>query len=162
EEAHNGRAARPERPSGTGLATGGSVTTFTLLDKPVRLQHGTSSIITPAGGVDPAPSSDARRPPNPFSRNPHKTVRTPPCALARADGGPLRATHSWSDPAATEAVLYVHGFGSRRSGDKAAALEEACAARGWTWLAADFRGHGESTGTLLELRGSGLQRDLDV
>jgi len=82
--------------------------------------------------------------------------------LPHPDGGTLRATHSWSDPAAAEAVLYVHGFGSRRRGEKADALEAACAARGWTWLAADFRGHGESSGTLLQLRGSGLQRDLDV
>jgi pimeloyl-ACP methyl ester carboxylesterase len=58
------------------------------------------------------------------------------------------------------AVLYVHGFGSTRQGEKAMAIEAACARRGWTFAAFDFRGHGDSTGTLLELRGSRLQADL--
>src|SRR5262249_35054305 len=56
-------------------------------------------------------------------------------------------------------VVYVHGFGSTRGGEKALALEAACAWRGWTFAAFDFRGHGQSTGTLLELRCSGLLLD---
>jgi alpha-beta hydrolase superfamily lysophospholipase len=60
------------------------------------------------------------------------------------------------------AVLYVHGLGSTRFGEKARALEAACSRRGWTFAAFDFRGHGESTGTLLELTGSGLLEDLTL
>jgi len=54
------------------------------------------------------------------------------------------------------AVVYVHGFGSTRGGEKALALEAACARRGWTFISFDFCGHGESTGTLLDLRCSRL------
>jgi pimeloyl-ACP methyl ester carboxylesterase len=62
---------------------------------------------------------------------------------------------------ADAAVLYVHGFGSLRSGEKAQALEAACTRRGWTFAAIDFRGHGESSGTMLDLRCRTLLEDLD-
>jgi alpha-beta hydrolase superfamily lysophospholipase len=76
-------------------------------------------------------------------------------------GAFLQGTFSYSDQPGPAAILYVHGFGSVRGGAKAAAFEAACARRGWTFAAFDFRGHGDSSGTLLELRGSGLQADLD-
>ena len=60
------------------------------------------------------------------------------------------------------AVLFIHGFGSVRQGEKAQALRAACARRGWAFAAFDFRGHGASSGTLLDLRGSGLLADLDA
>src|SRR5262249_30277986 len=60
------------------------------------------------------------------------------------------------------AAVYVHGFGSVRGGAKAAALEAACARRGWTFAAFDFRGHGASGGSMLDLRGSALQHDLEA
>jgi pimeloyl-ACP methyl ester carboxylesterase len=75
-------------------------------------------------------------------------------------GGELRGTLSFQDEPGACAVLYVHGFGSRHDGEKARALEVACARRGWTYAAADFRGHGQSSGSLLDLRGSRLQEDL--
>jgi abhydrolase domain-containing protein 10 len=81
--------------------------------------------------------------------------------LPHPAGGELRATLSWSAQA-SEAVVYVHGFGSVRGGQKATALERECAGRGWTYFAADFRGHGESSGKLLDLRGGALQADLDL
>lgn len=59
-------------------------------------------------------------------------------------------------------MVYVHGFTSRRRGEKATALEACCARRGWTFVAFDFRGHGDSSGTLRDLRASGLQSDLDA
>lgn len=77
-------------------------------------------------------------------------------------GGELAAHLSYSEHPATEAVVYVHGFGSVRGGEKSQALEAACARRGWTFAACDFRGHGDSTGTLLDLRGSALLDDLDT
>jgi pimeloyl-ACP methyl ester carboxylesterase len=60
------------------------------------------------------------------------------------------------------ALVYVHGFGSTGAGQKALALEEACARRGWTFVSFDFRGHGQSTGSLLNLRGSALLEDLEA
>jgi uncharacterized protein len=75
-------------------------------------------------------------------------------------GGELDAYLSYRDQPGTAAVLYVHGFGSTRGGAKAEALERACAQRDWTFAAFDFRGHGRSGGSQLELRGSGLVEDL--
>src|SRR5262249_20640624 len=60
------------------------------------------------------------------------------------------------------AVVYVHGFASNSSGEKAKVVEAACARRGWTYGACDFRGHGQSTGSLHDLRCSALLDDLDV
>lgn len=58
------------------------------------------------------------------------------------------------------ALLWVHGFGSHRGGEKAVAMRETCMARGWSFAAFDFRGHGGSTGTMHELRVSRLLDDL--
>jgi pimeloyl-ACP methyl ester carboxylesterase len=73
----------------------------------------------------------------------------------------LCGTLSYTGAVGGAAVVFVHGFGSTRGGEKAAALEAACARRGWAFASFDFRGHGESGGTLLELRASGMQEDLD-
>jgi pimeloyl-ACP methyl ester carboxylesterase len=62
----------------------------------------------------------------------------------------------------TEAILYLHGFGSVRLGVKSQAVEEACARRGWMFASFDFRGHGESSGTLMDLRGSALLEDVET
>ncbi len=77
------------------------------------------------------------------------------------EGGNLHGTLSYSGAVGGAAIIYLHGFGSTRGGTKAAAVEAACARRGWTFAAFDFRGHGESGGSLLNLRASGLQQDLD-
>jgi pimeloyl-ACP methyl ester carboxylesterase len=63
-----------------------------------------------------------------------------------------------ADP--TFAVVWLHGFGSHRGGDKAAAVRDECARRGWAFAAFDFRGHGDSSGTMHELRASRLVDDL--
>ncbi|MBN9521277.1 alpha/beta fold hydrolase [bacterium] len=60
------------------------------------------------------------------------------------------------------AVLWVHGFGSHRGGEKAAAVRAECEHRGWAFAAFDFRAHGASPGRVLDLTASGLQADLDV
>jgi pimeloyl-ACP methyl ester carboxylesterase len=58
------------------------------------------------------------------------------------------------------AVLWVHGFGSHRGGEKAAAVREECLRRGWAFAAFDFRGHGASPGAMHDLRASGLLIEL--
>jgi len=70
----------------------------------------------------------------------------------------------WSHAAAPSdvAVLFAHGFQSSRYGEKAQAVEAACARRGWTFATFDFRGHGESSGSLRDLRGSTLIADLEA
>ena len=57
-------------------------------------------------------------------------------------------------------ILWVHGFGSHRGGEKALSVREECVRRGWSFAAFDFRGHGNSSGTMHELRASRLQEDL--
>ena len=75
-------------------------------------------------------------------------------------GGELDGYLSYQDDPGLDAVLYVHGFGSTRGGTKAGALEAACVRHGWPFAAFDFRGHGRSGGSLLDLRGTGLLADL--
>lgn len=60
------------------------------------------------------------------------------------------------------AVLWVHGFGSHRGGEKAEAVRAECDRRGWTFAAFDFRGHGESSGEMVDLTASRLLEDLEV
>jgi pimeloyl-ACP methyl ester carboxylesterase len=60
------------------------------------------------------------------------------------------------------AVLWVHGFGSHRGGEKAEAVRAECAPRGWAFAAFDFRGHGDSSGTLDAFRPSHLIADLEA
>src|SRR4051812_28070683 len=81
---------------------------------------------------------------------------------------PLTGGHlagDWVDgtaPPADFAVLWVHGFGSHRGGEKAAAVRAECARRGWAFAAFDFRGHGASGGTMHDLRASRLLDDLET
>ena len=82
--------------------------------------------------------------------------------LPHPAGGVLQAHISYSGQSADWAVVYVHGFASNSSGEKSKVVEAACAARGWTYASFDFRGHGQSTGSLLDLSGSALLDDLDV
>src|ERR1700722_4372618 len=80
--------------------------------------------------------------------------------LPLLEGGVLHGYLSYQDHSGPEAVVYVHGFGSTRGGAKSEALEAACARRGWSFAAFDFQGHGRSSGTLLDMRGSSLLADL--
>lgn len=62
----------------------------------------------------------------------------------------------------TFAIVWVHGFGSFRGGEKAAAVRAVCAERGWSFVSFDFRGHGRSSGTMHDLRASRLLEDLNA
>jgi pimeloyl-ACP methyl ester carboxylesterase len=55
-------------------------------------------------------------------------------------------------------VLYLHGFGSAQSGEKAEFFRQHAIERGWPFCSFDFQGHGESGGTLRELT---FSRNLD-
>jgi pimeloyl-ACP methyl ester carboxylesterase len=81
--------------------------------------------------------------------------------LRLTNGDLLRGDFRAGDPSAP-AVVFVHGFGGHRRGEKSVALAEACARRDWAFAAFDFRGHGESGGFMRELRGSRLLEDLDA
>jgi pimeloyl-ACP methyl ester carboxylesterase len=77
-------------------------------------------------------------------------------------GGELSGYVSHDTDIGASALLFVHGFASVRNGDKAQALEAMCVQRGWTFAAFEFRGHGASSGTLLDLRGDALLEDLEL
>jgi pimeloyl-ACP methyl ester carboxylesterase len=88
---------------------------------------------------------------------------TQPLDLKMRDGQIIRGVFVSPDAAPpVPAVIFVHGFGSTRRGEKSRALEDECGRRGWAFAAFDFRGHGESDGTMLELRGSRLLEELDA
>lgn len=57
-------------------------------------------------------------------------------------------------------VVYSHGLGSDRLGEKAAALEAECLRRGWGFAALNFRGHGDSDGRLEDVTCTSLLEDL--
>jgi pimeloyl-ACP methyl ester carboxylesterase len=80
--------------------------------------------------------------------------------LALPIGGTLVGTYQPGARYPDYAVVWVHGFGSHRGGEKAEAVRGECERRGWTFAAFDFRGHGESSGSMYELRASGLLEDL--
>jgi pimeloyl-ACP methyl ester carboxylesterase len=82
--------------------------------------------------------------------------------LRLPEGGAIQAYLSYAGSPGPWAVLFVHGLGSTRLGEKALAVEASCACRGWTFAAFDFRGHGQSTGAMVNLRGSGLLADLEA
>src|SRR5262245_16964608 len=85
-----------------------------------------------------------------------ETVRIP---LAQ---GELVGDLSFAQLPGEWAVVWVHGFGSKRGGEKSQAVEAACSRRGWTFAAFDFRGHGQSSGAMRDLRATGLLDDLDA
>lgn len=58
------------------------------------------------------------------------------------------------------AIVFVHGFGSRRDGEKSIALANACERASNTYFCFDFRGHGDSSGTMRELRPTRMIEDL--
>jgi len=56
------------------------------------------------------------------------------------------------------AILYLHGFGSSQSGDKATFFRQQAVALGLTFCSFDFQGHGDSGGEIHNLT---LSRDLE-
>jgi alpha-beta hydrolase superfamily lysophospholipase len=80
--------------------------------------------------------------------------------LAVPSGDALAGTYHTATAVPAFAVVWVHGFGSHRGGEKAAAVCDECARRGWAFAAFDFRGHGESSGAMHELRAGRLLEDL--
>jgi len=86
----------------------------------------------------------------------HETVTLP-----RGSIGPLIGDIELADPHRVDVVLYVHGFGSDRKGNKTLAVKLACRRFGLNFAAFDFHCHGESGGVrMTDLRASRLQEDL--
>lgn len=80
--------------------------------------------------------------------------------VSLTSGGTLIGTYLAGAAPSDFAVVWVHGFGSHRGGEKARAVADECTRRGWAFAAFDFRGHGETAGPMTELRASRLLEDL--
>lgn len=83
-----------------------------------------------------------------------------PIEITLVTGETVRGDLNFTGSPGENAVVFTHGFASNRRGEKSQALEAACAKIGWTFAAFDCRGHGESDGTMRDLRPSRLQEDL--
>ncbi|MBN9120231.1 MAG: alpha/beta fold hydrolase [Planctomycetes bacterium] len=81
-------------------------------------------------------------------------------SISLTSGVRLAGTYLPGTGAPDFAVVWVHGFGSHRGGEKAEAVRAECSRRGWAFAAFDFRGHGETGGAMHELRASRLLEDL--
>ncbi|MBX9580883.1 MAG: lysophospholipase [Gemmataceae bacterium] len=85
-----------------------------------------------------------------------------PVTLPLPGGGRLAGDYLSGRGRSDFAVVWCHGFGSHRGGEKAAAVAAECGRRGWAFAAVDFRGHGATGGAMHDLRASGLLSDLGV
>ncbi len=59
-------------------------------------------------------------------------------------------------------VVFAHGLGGHRGGEKSQSILELCQKRGWDFARFDFRGHGESSGKIFDLSGPNLLADLQA
>ncbi len=75
---------------------------------------------------------------------------------ARFSAAPLRPGQT--PVAGAPWVVFAHGFAGHQAGEKAEAFRAGAAARGYSFAAFDFRGHGESSG---DLRSLTLDRNLE-
>ncbi len=81
-------------------------------------------------------------------------------SVSLSSGETLRGDIAYTGAPSGLAIVYVHGFGSHRGGEKSLALESACSARSICFASFDFRAHGQSDGSLRDLRASRLLEDL--
>lgn len=75
------------------------------------------------------------------------------------DDGDRLAVRWHAPEGASLAFLYLHGFGSSQDGEKGAWFRRAAAEAGIAFCSFDFRGHGESGGSLTDLRLSRVLED---
>ena len=87
-----------------------------------------------------------------------------PVEIPLPDGSILRGICSSRENGSREqaAVIFAHGLGSTRGGEKAHALQAECGRRGWMFAAFDFRGHGQSGGNMLDVSASRLLEDIEA
>jgi len=83
-----------------------------------------------------------------------------PVRISVAEGAYLQGDYVPGSQRKGMAVLWIHGFGSTRRGEKSEALRKECWRRNWAFARFDFRGHGNSTGTMRELTTANLLEDL--
>lgn len=83
-----------------------------------------------------------------------------PIHIDFTNGEHLRGDLHFGNQPGDHAIVFVHGFGSVRNGEKAVALAQACEKADRTFCCFDFRGHGESGGSMRDLRPTRLIADL--
>jgi pimeloyl-ACP methyl ester carboxylesterase len=71
----------------------------------------------------------------------------------------LEVTPAIFDRPVKTAVIFLHGFTSDQTGEKATHFREVLSSRGVAYITFDFRGHGQSSGTMRQLTGTRLLED---
>jgi uncharacterized protein len=92
---------------------------------------------------------------------PAQPLMSQPVDIRLPSGDCLRADWQSGD-LGRPAVVYVHGFGSHRGGEKAVALAAECGRRGLAFAGFDFRGHGQTGGPMRDLTATRLLEDLSA
>ena len=84
----------------------------------------------------------------------------PPDTEADAKSGSLAVRLDEPEAPSDLAVLYLHGFGSSQAGEKAELFRARFLRRGVAFCSFDFRGHGDSDGSMFDLTLSRNQEDV--
>lgn len=71
----------------------------------------------------------------------------------------LSVTHLRPKKPTDRVAVFLHGFGSDQTGEKATSLGDRLLKEGWAYVKFDFRGHGRSEGSTKDLTLSGLLED---
>jgi pimeloyl-ACP methyl ester carboxylesterase len=71
----------------------------------------------------------------------------------------LEVTQTIPQGGSDTVVIFMHGFMSTQTGEKASQFRELLVSRGITYITFDFRGHGQSSGTMRALTGTHLLED---
>jgi alpha-beta hydrolase superfamily lysophospholipase len=87
---------------------------------------------------------------------------TPQVRRIETSDGYQLAVDWYTAPSSRRAVLFVHGLGSHRRGEKARYFAGRFNARGWSYASLDLRGHGDSDGCMADLTMSGLLKDVSA
>jgi len=79
------------------------------------------------------------------------------------DGRDFLEVNHFRPAALTETVVvYLHGFASVQTGEKALYFRDRLLARGYAYFTLDFRGHGQSSGSMRELTATRLLEDCEL
>jgi pimeloyl-ACP methyl ester carboxylesterase len=75
------------------------------------------------------------------------------------NGDYLDVTQTTPDQSGDTIVVFLHGFMSAQTGEKAGYFRDMLVSQGITYITFDFRGHGQSSGTMRQLTGARLLED---
>lgn len=75
------------------------------------------------------------------------------------NGEYIEVTHTRPTEPHSVTAIFLHGFMSTQAGEKAGYFRDVLVSRGAAYITFDFRGHGQSSGTMRQLTGTRLLED---